>query len=345
LRQAWCKVKPNAAWRKILDGRVVALSHRVSISPLALANDERSFFAEIYGKEYSGVVKIDALSSRYTKIKRFTDPVNYQAAGDFDGRWLVWAEYHSLEDDLRDFTVWSWDSRTGRVRRIGAATRSPSGEFWPSAWQAPVAHRGYATWEQGAGPNEIGEIHVVELASGRDRVIRRGHPSGSFLIDGPRVIWPESMKKGALTEMRAADARTGRAVVAPPALRKLRGPIWPASSGGTLIYATNYQTSLWWSPSLSVAAKRVVVGRHAELLGIPFDEVWGRYTTFGVPLKTFVVDTVAGRYVRILRGGWAMTGPNAFVLLTPSKKKADHAITNIYYVPLKSLPPIPPCSH
>jgi hypothetical protein len=81
------------------------------------------------------------------------------------------------------------------------------------------------------------------------------------------------------------------------------------------------------------------------LLGIPFDEVWGRYTTFGVPLKTFVVDTVAGRYVRILRGGWAMTGPNAFVLLTPSKKKADHAITNIYYVPLKSLPPIPPCSH
>jgi hypothetical protein len=227
-------VKPNAAWRKILDGRVVALSHRVSISPLALANDERSFFAEIYGKEYSGVVKIDALSSRYTKIKRFTDPVNYQAAGDFDGRWLVWAEYHSLEDDLRDFTVWSWDSRTGRVRRIGAATRSPSGEFWPSAWQAPVAHRGYATWEQGAGPNEIGEIHVVELASGRDRVIRRGHPSGSFLIDGPRVIWPESMKKGALTEMRAADARTGRAVVAPPALRKLRGPIWPASSGGTL---------------------------------------------------------------------------------------------------------------
>jgi hypothetical protein len=341
-KQTWCKANPNAAWERILDGRVVALSRRASIVPLALANDARSFFAEIYSKDYSGVVRIDALSSRYTKIKRFTDPVNYQAAGHFDGRWLVWAESHSLNDP-GDFTVWSWDSPSGRLRQIGAATPSPSGGFWSSSWQAPVAHEGYAAWEQGAGPDEIGEIHVVDLATGRDRIVRRGHSVGPFLIDGPRVIWPESMKRGALTVMRAADARTGRAVATPPALRKLRGAIWSASNGKGLMYATDGQMSLWWSPSLRVAAKRVFAGRRSELLGIPLDEIWGRYTSFSIPLKTFVVDTVAGRYVRISRGGWAITGPKALVLLEPSKKKANHAISDVVFIPLKSLPPVPPC--
>lgn len=340
---AWCKAVPNAAWEKVLGGRAVELSRHVSIGPLALADDNRSFFAEIYGKEYSGVVEIDALSSRYTKIMRFADPVNYQAAGHFDGRWLVWFEYHSLEDDLRDFTVWSWDSRSGRVRRIGRANRTPDSRFWPSTWKAPVAHEGYAAWEEGLDGR--GEIHVFNLASGHDRVVHRGQVGAPFIVDGPTVIWPESMRPGALTVTRAVDARTGRAIAVPPALKNVRGALWPASDGRSLMYATGDQRTLWWSPSLGVTPKRVFAGRRAELLGIPFDDVWGRYTTFGVPLKTFVVDTVAGRYVRILRGGWAITGPNAFVLLTPSKKKVDHAITNIYYVPLKSLPPIPPCSH
>jgi hypothetical protein len=344
-KQPWCKAKPNSAWKRVLRGRVVPLSRRVSIGPIALANDGRSFYAEIYSKGYSGVVKINALSGRYIKIKRFSDPVNYQVSGDFDGRWLVWAEYHSLYDYLSDFTVWSWDSRTGLLRRIGRAKRSPSGKFWPSAWQAPVAHEGYAAWQQGACPDNLGDIHVVDLATGRDRIVRRGHSSGPFLIDGHRVIWRESMKRGALTVMRAADARTGRMVATPLALRKLRGALWPASNGKSLLYATDDQTSLWWSPSFSVTPRRVYKGRKYSLLGIPLNEVWGRYTSFSIPLKTFVVDTVAGRYIRIFRGGWAITGPNAFVLLTPSKKKADHAITNIYYVPLKSLPPIPPCSH
>jgi hypothetical protein len=343
-KQTWCKANPNAAWESILAGRVVALSRRASLSPLALANDGRLFFAEIYSKAYSGVIEVDARSSRYIRIKRFTDPVNYQASGNFDGRWLVWAEYHSLYDELSDFTIWSWDSRSGRLRQIGAATRSPSGKFWPSTWQAPVAHEGYAAWQQGAGPDELGDIHVVDLATDRDRIVRRGHPGAPFLIDGPRVVWSESMKRGVSTVMRIADAKTGRVVATPPALRKLRGAIWPASNGKALVYATDGQMSLWRSPSLSVAPKLVFASRSYQLLKIPFDETWGRYTTFSVPFKTFVVDTVAGRYVRIYRGGWAITGPKALVLLKPSKQKANHAINDVVFIPLKSLPPVPPCS-
>ena len=338
----WCESAPNAAWKNVLGGRLVKLSGRVSITPIALAHDNRSFFAEIYSKEYSGVVKIDALSSRYARIMRFADPVNYQAVGHFDGRWLVWFEYHSLEDDLRDFRVWSWDSRSGRVRRIGRANRTPDGGFWLSTWKSPVVHEGYAAWEEGVDGR--GEIHVFNLASGRGRVVRRGQVAAPLILDGPTVIWPESMKPRALTVMRAIDARTGHAIAVPKALKNVRGALWPASNGSSLMYATNGQRTLWWSPSLGVTPKRVFTGGPAEVLDIPFAEISGRYTMFGVPYKTFVVDTVAGRYVRIARGGWAITGPKALVLLAPSEKKANHVITDIYYVPLKSLPPVPPCS-
>ncbi len=338
----WCVARPDAAWERVLDGRLVALSRRASITPLALAYDERFFFATIYSKAYSGLVKIDARSSRYFKIKRFADPVNDQAYGNFDGRWLVWAESHSLYDP-NDFTVWSWDSHTGRVRRLGAATRSPSGEFWPSSWQAPVVHQGYAAWGQGVGPDFLSEIHLVNLATDHDRIVRRGHPGTPFFIDGPRVVWPESMKRDALTVMKTADAKTGRTVATPPALRELRGATYLASSGKSLVYLTDRQMSLWWSPSLETAPKRVFQGRNYSLIGFPLAKAWGRYTSFSIPLKAYVADTEAGRYVRIYPGGWALVGPEALVLLAPSEKKAIHGITDIYYVPLKSLPRVPPC--
>jgi hypothetical protein len=182
----WCEAKPDMAWKKALNGGLVALSHQASVVPIALANDGRSFFASIWSKPYSGVVKIDAGRNRYTKIKRYRNPINDQAGGSFDGRWLVWTEYHSLYDP-GNFDVWSWDSRTGRLRRIGEAVHSPSGKFWPTVWQDVVALDGYATWGQGSGPDSASDIHLVDLKSGRDRIVRHGHSVGSFLVAGPIV--------------------------------------------------------------------------------------------------------------------------------------------------------------
>jgi hypothetical protein len=337
----WCKAKPDSAWKKVLGGGLVALSRRASVVPLALANDKRSFFAEIYTKAYSGIVRIDATSSRYSKIKRFPDPVNDQVSGSFDGRWLVWAEYHSLYD-TGDFTVWSWDSRTGRLRKIGAATRSPGGDFWPSSLQAPVALAGYATWEQGSGPNNLGDIHVVNLRTGRDRVVRRGHVGGSFLVNGPLVVWPESMKPGALTVMRTTSARTGRAVATPPALRNLRGGLAPVTDGKALGYITDDWGSLWWSPSLEATPRRVLRSR----IGYPIDnsvQVTGHFVFFGIQPVSYFANAASGRFIKINQGGWTRVDAKAFVLLKPSKKKALHGISDIVFLPLKSLPPIPPC--
>lgn len=340
-KKMWCKAKPDTSWKKVLNGGLVALSRRASVVPLALANDGRSFFAEIYTKAYSGVVRIDAASSRYTKIKRFSDSVNDQASGSFDGRWLVWAEYHSLYDPS-DFTVWSWDSRTGQIRQIGAATRSPGGEFWSSSLQAPVALDGYATWEQGSGPNNLGDIHVVDLAKGRDRIVRHGHSEGPFLVAGPLVVWAESMKPGALTVMRAASVRTGRLVATPPALRNLRGGLAPVSDGKALAYITGYWGSLWWSSSPETTPRRVLRSR----VGYTIDnslQVAGHFVFFGIQPVSYFANAASRRFVKINQGGFARLDAKAFVFLKPPAKKALHGISDVVFVPLKSLPPIPPC--
>jgi hypothetical protein len=340
-KKMWCKAKPDAAWKKALSGGLVALSRRASLVPLALANDGRSFFASLYTGAFSGVVRINAASSRYTEIKRFPDSVNDQASGSFDGRWLVWAEYHSLYDP-GDFTVWSWDSRTGRIRQIGAATRSPGGDFWDSSLQAPVALDGYATWEQGSGPNNRGDIHVVDLANGRNRIVSHGHSEGPFLVAGPLVAWAESMKPGALTVMRAASARTGRTVATPPALRNLRGGLAPVSDGKALAYITGYWGSLWCSPSPEAPSRRVL----RSPVGSTIDnslQVAGHFIFFGIQPVSYFADAASGRFVEIKQGGWARLDARSLVLLKPSAKKAVHGISDVVFLPLKSLPPIPPC--
>lgn len=342
MKQMWCEAQPNKAWKKVIDGGLVALSRHASLVPIAPANDGRSFFASIWSKPYSGVVRIDAGRSRYTKIKRFPNPINDQASGSFDGRWLVWTEYRSLSDP-GDFTVWSWDSRTSLLRKIGAAVRSSSGEFWPSVWQEVVALDGYATWEQGAGPNNVGDIHIVDLESGRDRVVRHGHPAGSFLIAGPLVVWPESMKQGALTVMRAVDAKTGRPVTTPPSLRSTRGGLIPATNGDAISYATGEWRSLWWSPSLKTTPRRVFSSQIGSAIENPI-YVTKRYVSFAVWPEDYLADTLNGRYMQINSpGGGVYLGETSLVISKQPTKKAIHPIIETVFLPLRSLPPIPPC--
>jgi hypothetical protein len=165
----------------VLKRHVVPLSRRVALDPWALAHDSRSFFATVYSPAFSGVARIDVPTSRITEIRAFPDPAAEQADGAFDGRWLVWAEYRGFES-FDDFTVWAWDSRTGGVRQIGAATRAPDGRLWPSPWRQPDVREGIATWTQGSGPDELTDVHLYDLRTGEDRVVHSGHAQGSFLL-------------------------------------------------------------------------------------------------------------------------------------------------------------------
>jgi hypothetical protein len=148
----WCRAPQPASWQRVLAHSVVAVSRHASVLPIVGAGDGRSFFAQLDSSGCSGVVRIDARTSRVTPIRRFPAPAHDQADGSFDGRWLVWNEYHSLSD-FDDFTTFAWDSRTGALRQIGGATRGPGGGFWFSPWRQPDVRNGLATWAQGSGPD------------------------------------------------------------------------------------------------------------------------------------------------------------------------------------------------
>jgi len=315
---------------------VVGLSRRVSLVPMDLSADGRSFFAAMYSRRFSGVVRVNVRTSRYTPIRRFPDPKTDQAVGSFGGRWLVWEELHSLTGST-DFAVWAWDSRRRRAQQIGAA------DGWESPFRVPAVRGGHATWAQGSGPDDLTDVHVYDLRRNRDRVVRHGHAQGSFFIAGGRIVWPESLLRGAPTRMLVASVATGARLPAPPALRALRGVSGLATDGAAIAFPNGDYTALSWSPSL--AAEPRLVFR----TGNPGDhvdnsvQIAGRYALFGVPLRAYLADAGAGRYVQIAPGGFGRLSGAGLVFLKPSKRKRSHAITDVVVLRREAFPPIASC--
>jgi hypothetical protein len=327
----------------VLSRHVVALSRTTPLVPFALAHDRRSFFAAVYSPRFSGVAEIDAGTNRLRHIKAFPDPAEDQADGAFDGRWLVWAEYHSLSD-LDDFTVWAWDSRSARVTRIGAATRAAAGEFWPSPLRAPEALDGIATWVQGIGPDGNAAIHVYNLRTGHGAIIHRGHAQGSFLFGRRLVGWPESPGPGRLTRMQVASALTGRRVEVPRALRTLHGVSGLATDGHRIAYPSAQYRSIWWSASLRRQPRRILTARSYDHVDDSV-QVAGRYIGFGIWPRLFVADAKTRRYVQVAhRGGWLQVGDAALLVAFGSRKKVIHPRVRVALVPLAKLPAIPACA-
>jgi hypothetical protein len=336
----WCEAKPSAAWRKAFTGGVVALSRRASIVPLATGRDGRTFFATIYSPTFSGVGRIDARTSQVTPIKSFSNAANDQAGGAFDGRWLVWTEYHSLRED--DLAVFAWDSRTKTLKQLGATVPRADGSYWPSSWRHPDVSNGVATWEQGTGPDSVGDIHVVQLETGEDKVIRHGHPGGPFFTGRNRIVWPESPRRGVLTVFRAADTRTGATVAPPPVLRGLRGIGALVTDGKAIAYPSPYFGALWWAPSLSGKPSQIAIAGYGDSIDNSV-QIAGRYVLFGIAPHTYLADTAQRRYVEISAGGWGHLDARSLVLLPPSPKKELHAVADVLFFSLESLPPVPPC--
>ena len=343
VRGGWCEARPDAAWRRVLARHVVPLSRTVSLDPWTLAHDGRSFFATVYSAGFSGVARVDVPTGRMTRIRAFPDPTDYQADGAFGGRRLVWSEYHGF-DSFDDFTVWSWDSWTGRLRRIGGATRAPDGRPWPSPWRQPDVRGGIATWTQGVGPDGRMAVHAFDLRSGRDRVVQVGLAQGSLLLAGYRVAWPESPSSGAATTIRVASALGSGRLRAPRALRRLRGVSGLATDGHGIAYPNASYTSLWWTPSLRRRPHRIVTARRRQRVDNSV-QIGGGYVGFGIQPRVLIGDTKTHRYLQITaHGGWTRLDDRSLLVLYATGSKALDARAPIAFVPLRDLPPMPACS-
>lgn len=337
----WCRAPTPSSWRRTLARSVVSLSRRASLFPIAGAGDGRRFFAELWSPAFSGVVRVDARTSRVTRIRRFPNAHDDQADGTFGGRWFVWNEYHSLQG-FDDFTTFAWDSRSGRVRQIGAAKPDPSGGFWPTGWRQPDVRGGFAAWSQGTGPDGETEVHVYDLAAGVDRVVRTGHAQGPFFVAGPKVVWPESPAPGEWTRMRAADPRTGAPVAPPPALAGLRGISALFTDGHALAYPSAKFRSLWWAPSLSAKPVRVFkpAGMNVVDNGV---RIAGRYLVFTAATRGYLADTHMRRDFAFDAYPVAIDR-RALIVVAYSKRKTLHPKSAVMFVPVRSLPRLPRCA-
>lgn len=311
--------------------------------PLAVARDGRSFFAEVYSSRFSGVARVDVRTNAIMKIKAFPDPQYDQAWGAFDGRWLVWNEYHGY-DSFNDFSTWAWDRQTRKLTQLGAATRGPEGQFWESPWRGADVRNGIAVWVQGVGPDQLGEVHAYNLRTGRDVVVRHGHPGGAFLIAGHIVIWAEASAPGVPTRIHAGSALTGRPMAVPRALRSLRNVTGLYTDGLRIAYPNASYKSLWWSPSLGAKPYEVVSTRHVQHIDNSV-QVGARYVGFGTYPRAFVADTKARRYIEVSRnGGSVFVNSTSLLVVHGPAKKVLHAKLRMVFVPLRDLPPMPACS-
>lgn len=328
----------------MLTHHIVPLSRTRSLVPWTLAHDGRSFFATVYSPAFSGVARISATKKTMTRIKAFPDPSSDQADGAFDGRWLVWNEYHGFVS-FNDFTVWAWDSRTGHVRQIGVAKQGPDGQFWVSSWRQADVRDGIATWAQGSGPDEQAEVHVYDLRTNNDRLVSTGgHPLGPFLLSGHLVVWAERPSRGARAKMYVASALTGTAVQAPRALRGLLDVFGLATDGRRIAYPDGPYKSLWWSPSLRAAPRKIIGTRGLDHIDNSV-QIGGRYIGFGIQPRMFVGDTRTRRYVEVSgHSGYTRLDARSLLVLFATGSKKLAAVAPIAFVPLRDLPPMPTCS-
>src|SRR6266542_1014499 len=176
--QRFCAAPPDASLRAALR-RPVPGSLQGEVVPLGASADGRTAYVSAWTPGFSGVAAMNVAAGHLRRIRAFPDPAVDQADGASGGRWLVWAETHSLRS-LDNFTVYAWDSATGRLRRLGHSRRGRHGAPWPSPWHAPAVSGNHAAWAQGYGPGGEVEVMLANLATGKVSVVRRGHAQPPF---------------------------------------------------------------------------------------------------------------------------------------------------------------------
>ncbi len=318
---ALCAARPVAGQPAALTS-VVPGTTRHEVVPLGVSADGRTGYVSAWTATFAGVAALDLSTGALRPISRFTDPASDQADGAWGGRWLVWEQTYSLQS-LDGFTVYAWDSATGRVERLGHSLAGPSGVPWPSPWHAPAVSGGYAAWAQGYRPGGLVQLRLAHLRTGRVSVIAAGHLQAPF-FDGGLLVWPQSGRPGAQTRLHAYRLATGSTAALPVPLRAVTGSDFVATDGLRTAYLNASLTRLYYSASPSAPGRLVLslpLGQEFSALSLgPGVLAW---TT---TKATYLASTTTGRYLQVTPGyGFAVTGGgNAVLIADPPIGKYAH---------------------
>ncbi|MGI9004881.1 MAG: hypothetical protein ACR2FU_01530 [Streptosporangiaceae bacterium] len=302
-------------------GRAIPASLRGEVVPLGLSGDGSTAYVSAWTPRFAGVAALNLRTGALRPIVRFGRPATDQADGAWGGRWLVWEQTYSLRS-LDGFTVYGWDSVTGRLRRLGQSRSGPGGSPWPSPWHAPAVSGQYAAWAQGYGPGGLVQIRLANLRTGRVTILASGHVQAPF-FDGRLLVWPGSSRPGALTSLHAAVAATGRPARLPVALSRVRGTDFVVTDGTRTAYFDPELRTLYYSPARDRAGEAVLklaTGVSFSSLGIARGAL-----TWSTTKATYVASTATFGYLQVTPAyGFAVTGTGRDVLVSdaPARKAA-----------------------
>jgi hypothetical protein len=337
---ALCAAQPTPSLRAALD-KTVARSRSGEVIPLGLSADGQTAYVSTWAPGFSGVAALNLASGGIRKIQSYANPGADQADGASGGRWLVWEETVSLEN-LDNFTVYAWDSATGRLHTIGHSLDGPGRVPWPSPWHPPAVSGDYAAWAQGYGPGGEVEIRLADLATGQVRVIRQGHTQPPF-FDGNLVVWPESDRPGAQTTLHAFSLATDRPAALPVVLRGVHGTEFVVTDGVRTAYFSPDLTTLYYSPAPGRPGRAVLRlpanESFADLAIGPGTLAW---TT---TVATYLASTRIGSYVQVTPEYGDATGSGSGVLISDAATdKVAHPILPMHVISPASVtwPACPP---
>lgn len=326
---AWsdlCPVQPTASLTAAL-GRTVPASLNGEVIPLGMSADGHTAYVSAWTPGFSGVAALDLATGSIRHIQRFQNPQQDQADGSSGGQWLAWEETYSLAT-LDDFTVYAWNSATGRLLTIGHSLNGPGSTPWPSPWHPPAVSGDHAAWAQGYGPGGEVEIRLADLATGRVQVIREGHTQPPF-FDRNLVVWPESDRPGVQTTLHALSLTTMRPAALPPVLRAVHGTEFVVTDGTRTAYLNPDMTSLYYSPAQDMRAREVLrlpPGDYFSALAMsPGTLAW---TTTAA---TYVASTQTGGYAQVTPAYGDATGSGSDVLISDaSTEKVAHPVLPLH---------------
>jgi len=301
--------------------RAVPESLRGEVIPLGMAGS-LAFVSE-WTPTFSGVAALNLATGRMRPIRSFPRPGQDQADGSADGRWVVWEQTVSLQT-LDKFTVYAWDSATGRLLTLGRSLSGPGGVTWPSPWHPPAVSGHYAAWAQGYGPDGKVEVRLADLDTGRVRVVRQGHTQPPFFYRN-LLVWAESDRPGAQTALHAISLGTGRQAALPAALRAVHGTDVVVTDGTRTAYLSPDLTSLYYSPVADQRARVVLRlppgGYFAGLAIGPGSLAW---TTTAA---TYLASTGTGAYAKVTPRYGDATGSGPGVMISdPPAEKVAHPV-------------------
>jgi hypothetical protein len=329
----FCLVALPTAWRTALSNGRIAHAADESLVIDAVAEDGSSVFGDSYRGGVREVVWLRG--DRRSAVMRLPDPDQQVFGVAFDGRWLVFSVWDRPELNT-PWTMYAWDSSTGgRPRQLGRATV-------PGPYPYPIVYNGRAFWTLPVGA-QVAQVHMTDLGTGTDRVIRSGWAGYPFRF-GSLVVWPETTAQTTAIKLRAASIRAGDPAGLPTELSEpLSRPLFVNGDADAYVWSTNNLATLrvWRSgtPSPITIITMAPLGQYLQ-----WPQVGGPLVTWDNGTAQYVADLRTGSYAQITpeAGATKLSGDALVVTYAPSGK-ASHAVLDSTLVRPSRLPALPTC--